>query len=66
MQIDKNIERLQWTVVAKCSAKNNGKIEEWEQISALFPTPDLAQDYIDKCLPAENKSRFRVEHLSRL
>lgn len=64
--MNKDINRLQWAVVAKCSTKNNGKNEEWEQISALFPTPDLAQDYIDKVLPAENKNRFRVEHLSRL
>ena len=62
----KDITRLQWAVVSKCSAKNNGVIEEWEQISALFPYPHLAQDYIDKVLPAENRDRFRVEHLSRL
>jgi len=64
--MNKDINRLQWAVVAKCSAKNNGVVEEWGQISALFPYPDLAQDYIDNVLPAENKDRFRVEHLSRL
>lgn len=61
-----NIERLKWAVVAKCTAKNDGRIEEYEQISALFPYPDLAQDYIDKVLPAENRDRFRVAHLDNL
>lgn len=64
--MNKNINKLQWAVVAKCSAKNDGVVEEWEQISALFPYPNLAQDYIDKVLPAENRDRFRIEHLSKL
>ncbi|MBO5609125.1 MAG: hypothetical protein J5929_01955 [Eubacterium sp.] len=54
------VKRLDWAVVAECEAKNNGKVQKYEQAVALFDYPFLAQDYIDKCLPASNKDRFRV------
>lgn len=61
-----SIKFLKWAVVSKCSAKNNGVIEEWEQINALFTNPVIAQDYIDNVLPKENRDRFRIAHIDDL
>ena len=49
-----------WAVVATCTAKNNGKYEDFERIIATFNYPDAAQHFIDKCLPQESKERFEV------
>lgn len=50
-----------WAVVATCEVKNNGVKETFKKIIATFNYPFLAQDYIDKCLPVENKHRFEVK-----
>ena len=52
-----------WAVVATCTAKNNGIYEDFKRIIATFNYPDAAQDFIDKCLPAENKDKFEVTAL---
>ena len=44
------MEFLHWAVIAKTTSKNNGIEETVEHIEALFTYPDLAQDFIDKCL----------------
>lgn len=49
-----------WAVVATCEAKNNGVIETFKKIIATFDYPFLAQDYIEKCLPLENRNKFEV------
>lgn len=49
-----------WAVTVTRKAKNNGVYKEWKEIIATFLDPFTAQDYIDKCLPAENKDKFEV------
>ena len=47
---ENKIEFLHWAVIAKTTSKNNELEETVEHIEALFTYPDLAQDFIDKCL----------------
>lgn len=49
-----------WAVIAKCTAKNNGKYEDFERVIAQFDDPFHAEDFINKCLPAENRDRFYI------
>lgn len=46
-------DELCWAVVATCSAKNDGVVETWQKVCALFNYPFLAEDYIKKCLPTD-------------
>lgn len=57
-------EKLRWAVYAECIAKNNGKNEKFDRLLAVFITPIQAEDFIKKCLPAENISRFKVVELN--
>lgn len=47
---ENKIEFLHWAVIAKTTSKNNELEETVEHIEALFTYPNLAQDFIDKCL----------------
>lgn len=62
----KNKYNLNYAVVAECEAKNNGKVEKHEKVIALFDYSFLADDYIKKCLPLENQSKFKVVKLEDL
>jgi hypothetical protein len=62
----KNKYNLNYAVVAECEAKNDGKVEKHERVIALFDYPFLADDYIKKCLPLENQSKFKVVKLEDL
>ncbi len=57
-------ENLRWAVYAECTAKNNGKNENFNRLLAVFTTPIQAEDFIKKCLPAENISRFKMVELT--
>lgn len=57
------MKNLKWQVIAECETKNNGKIEKFDRVIAVFFYPPNAYDFIEKCLPKENRSKFRVEHL---
>lgn len=61
MKIDCN-----WAVVAKCQAKNNGVWEPFERIVAVFCYPYNADDFIEKCLPKENRECFYKKYLPDL
>lgn len=50
-----------WAVMAKCEAKNNGVIEYFERKIAEFDYPIHAEDFIEKCLPKENKDKFYIK-----
>lgn len=52
-----------WAVVAECECKNNGKIEKFENVIATFIYPHHAEDFIEKCLPKENRDKFKVVHI---
>lgn len=51
---------MNWIVIAHCEAKNNGKIEHFTREIAAFRDPWQAQDFIEKCLPAERRDKFEV------
>ena len=57
------MKNLKWQVIAECEAKNNGKILNFDKVIAVFDYPLNAYDFIEKCLPQENRSKFRVERL---
>lgn len=46
--------------MAKCEAKNNGKVEQFERKIAEFDDPFHAQDFIDKCLPKREAGTFYI------
>ena len=54
---------LKWQVIAECEAKNNGKIEKFDRVIAVFANPWQAEDFIKMCLPQDRQNRFRVEHI---
>ena len=62
-ELKQNLPFLPWAVVAECEVKNNGKSEKFKRIIALFDCPILAEEYIKKCLPEENKSKFSIERI---
>ncbi|MEY8366831.1 hypothetical protein AALA22_14440 [Anaerovoracaceae bacterium 41-7] len=52
---------LKYAVVAKCGDE---RVEElWDDIVAVFKYYWQAEDFIKKCLPAENIDSFRIEIL---
>ena len=51
---------MMWAVMAKCEAKNNGKVEQFERKIAEFDDPFHAQDFIDKCLPKREAGTFYI------
>ncbi len=57
------MNNLQWQVIAECEAKNNGIDEKFDRVIAAFEYPSHAEDFINMCLPKENKSKFRIERI---
>ena len=51
---------MNYTVIAHCKAKNNGKWEEFTRKIAEFDLPLHAEDFIEKCLPKENRDKFEI------
>lgn len=55
------MNKCKWAVIATCKAS---KFEpEFERIVAIFERPILAEEFIEKCLPAETKDRFTIKHI---
>lgn len=54
---------LRWAVYAECEAKNDGKIEKFDRLIAVFSVPFQAEDFIKNCLPPENFNRFKIVNL---
>lgn len=52
-----------WAVVMTCRKKDNGIYKEFKRIIATFDDPYCAQDFINKCLPAQNRDYFEVTAL---
>lgn len=52
-----------WAVVYDIDSKymDNRKIAT--EVTAIFDSPHLAEEFIEKCLPEETKKRFRIEHI---
>ncbi len=55
-------EFMQWAVAYKISGDNYDDGQERESIVAVFRDPCQAEDFITKCLPAENRNRFYIKH----
>lgn len=55
-----------WAVVAKCQAKNNGILENFEMTVATFRYPFNGEEFIEKCLPRENRECFYIKYLPDL
>ena len=55
-----------WAVAYKIDGKFYDDGQERTSIVAVFNDPWKAQDFIEKCLPSENKTRFFVEHIDRM
>lgn len=52
---------MKYSVMAKCEAKNNGKIETFEREIAQFDFPMHAEDFIEKCLPKRENQTFYIK-----
>lgn len=59
----KHLAFLPWAVLQECEAKNDGKIEKYKEVIALFNYPFHAEDYIKNCLPKENRDKFSIERI---
>ena len=51
---------LTWAVCFKIDGKNYDDKKARISTVALFNTPQNAEDFIDKCMPAETKERFFI------
>ena len=51
---------MNWVVIAHCEAVNNGKVEHFTREIACFCYPTHAEDFIEKCLPADRKDKFEI------
>ncbi len=60
-----NEKMLCWAVKCKCIAKNNGVMEEFTSITAIFLYPFQAEEFIQKIIPDETRDRFYVEYIER-
>ena len=52
-----------WAVVARCSAKNNGIDTTFFRVIGVFNYPYQADEFIEKCLPVENRACFFKQYL---
>lgn len=51
---------LDWLVCYIIDGSTQDDKKDKEVVVAAFRYPDAAQDFIDKCLPEENKDRFYI------
>ncbi len=51
---------MNWVVIAHCEAVNNGKTEYFTREIATFANPIHAEDFIEKCLPADRRDKFEI------
>lgn len=59
-------EKCKWAVAYKIGGENYDDRKERIGVTALFNYPDLAQDFINKCLPEETKEKFFVIYVDDL
>lgn len=62
----KNLEMLKWAVAFKIDGKNYDDGKTRVSTVAVFKTPINAEDFIDKCMPAENAERFFIINVDEL
>lgn len=52
-----------WAVVYDISGKLTDDRKTATIVTATFDFPHLAEEFIEKCLPKETRSRFRIERV---
>ena len=57
---------LKWAVAYKIDGKNYDDRKTRVSTVAVFATPTNAEDFIDKCMPADAKERFFIIHIDEL
>lgn len=62
----KNLDSLKWAVAYKIDEKNYDDRKTRVSTVATFATPINAEDFIDKCMPAETKERFFIIDVDEL
>lgn len=62
----KTFDHCDWAVAFDTPAATQDDRQPKRSIDAWFCDPFLAREYIDKCLPAENRARFYVVHRDQL
>lgn len=55
-----------WAVAYKIDGKNYDDGKERTCVTAVFNYPHQAEDFIEKCLPADTKSKFFVVNIDEL
>lgn len=55
-----------WAVCYDIDGKNYDDGKSRTSITAVFVYPHLAEEFIEKCLPEETRSRFYVQNLDRM
>jgi len=55
-----------WAVAYKIDGSFYDDRKERTAVTALFNYPHLAEEFIAKCLPAENRERFFVVNIDEL
>jgi hypothetical protein len=53
---------MDWLVCFKVPAETQDDRKEKEVVVATFRYPTNAEDFIEKCMPAETKERFYIRH----
>lgn len=53
---------MDWLVCYKIPAETQDDRKEKEVVIASFSYPCNAEDFIEKCMPAETKERFYIRH----
>lgn len=62
----KDYEMCKWAVAHKIDGKNYDDGKDRTSVIAFFRTKENAQDFINKCLPAETKYRFFIVYADEL
>lgn len=60
------MEFCKWIVAYDIDGKNYDDGKKRTSVVAVFKYPWQAEDFIEKCLPAENRERFYVIHEDKL
>ena len=55
-----------WAVCYDIDSKHYDDRKRRAGITAVFRDPHLADEFIEKCLPEETRSRFYVKHIDRM
>ena len=60
------LELCKWAVVFEVNGENYDNKEKRTNVIAVFMYPFEAQEFIDKCLPLETKSRFFIKNIDTI